>query len=61
LLANSTPDSVTLLDAKNIRTTLKRDEIETLEPMSASLMPERLLDPLSDQEICDLFAWLRSE
>jgi putative heme-binding domain-containing protein len=61
LLADSAAESVTLLDAKNIRTTLKRNEIETLEPMSASLMPERILDPLSDQEIRDLFAALQSD
>ncbi|HVX11774.1 MAG TPA: PVC-type heme-binding CxxCH protein [Pirellulales bacterium] len=61
LLANSNPESVTLLDAKNVRTTLRRDEIEALEPLPTSLMPERLLDTLSVQEICDLFAYLRSD
>lgn len=61
LLAASTPDSVTLLDSQNTRTTLPRGEIETLEPMPISLMPERILDPLTDQELRDLFAYLRSD
>ena len=61
LMADSSPDSVTLLDAKNVRTTLARSEIETLEPAATSLMPERLLDTLTTQEICDLFAYLRAD
>lgn len=61
LLANSSPDSVTLLDNQNVRTTLARNEIESLEPMTISLMPERILDPLSDQELRDLFAYLQSD
>ncbi|HQU42076.1 MAG TPA: c-type cytochrome, partial [Pirellulales bacterium] len=61
LLAESTADSVTLLDAKNVRTTINRAEIDALEPMAASLMPERILDPLTDQEIRDLFAYLQSQ
>jgi putative heme-binding domain-containing protein len=61
LLADSTPDSVTLLDAKNVRTTLNRKDIEALEASSSSLMPERILDPLTDEEICDLFAYLQSQ
>jgi putative heme-binding domain-containing protein len=59
LLADSNADSITLLDAKNVRTTLNRAEIETLEPAGASLMPERILDTLTDQQIRDLFAYLR--
>jgi putative heme-binding domain-containing protein len=61
LLASSTPESITLLDNQNMRTILARDEIESLEPMSISLMPERILDPLSDQELRDLFAYLQSD
>ncbi|HET6883161.1 MAG TPA: HEAT repeat domain-containing protein, partial [Pirellulales bacterium] len=61
LMADSGPDSVTLLDAKNVRTTLARNGIETLEPAATSLMPERLLDTLTTQEICDLFAFLRTD
>lgn len=61
LLAESTADSVTLLDAKNVRTTINRADIDQLEPAASSLMPERILDPLSDDEIRDLFAYLQSQ
>jgi putative heme-binding domain-containing protein len=61
LLAASTDDAVTLLDGQNVRTTLSRGELEAFEPMSISLMPERILDPLADQELRDLFAYLQSE
>jgi putative heme-binding domain-containing protein len=60
LLADSNAESVTLLDAKNVRATVSRKEIETMEPMPSSLMPERILDALTDQQIRDLFAYLQS-
>ena len=61
LLAASTADTVTLVDAQNIRTTLARGELDAFEPSPLSLMPERLLDPLADQELRDLFAYLQSD
>jgi putative heme-binding domain-containing protein len=61
LQSDSTADSVTLLDGRNVRTTLARAELESLTAMSTSLMPERILDPLTDQELRDLFAYLQSE
>ncbi|HWB08501.1 MAG TPA: PVC-type heme-binding CxxCH protein [Pirellulales bacterium] len=60
LLAESTPDAITLLDAKNARTTINRMDIEAMEPMPSSLMPERILDALTDQQIRDLFEYLQS-
>jgi putative heme-binding domain-containing protein len=60
LLAENTSEKVTVLDAKGVRTTLRRKEIESLTRADASLMPEGILDVLSDQEIRDLFAYLRS-
>jgi putative membrane-bound dehydrogenase-like protein len=61
LMAESTPKTVTLLDEKNQRTVLERQDIDTLRPSPQSLMPERILDPLSDQDIRDLFAYLQTE
>lgn len=61
LLAENTPDRVTVLDAKGVRTTLRKNEIESLERAQISLMPEGSLDALSDQELRDFFAYLRSE
>lgn len=39
---------------------LNRSDIESLEVATASLMPEGLLDPLTDQEVLDLVAYLRT-
>ncbi len=60
LLAESTPDKVTVLDARGLRTPLARREVESVTRAESSLMPEGILDTLSDQEIRDLFAYLRS-
>jgi putative membrane-bound dehydrogenase-like protein len=60
LLAESGPATVTLLDAKNERLVLPRTNIESLTPSRQSLMPEKLLDELDDQQIRDLFAYLQS-
>ena len=38
---------------------LRRDEIVTMKPADVSLMPEGILDGLTDAEIRDLFAYLR--
>jgi putative membrane-bound dehydrogenase-like protein len=45
------------LDGENI--TLRASEIATLQPMGRSLMPEGLLEGMSEQELRDLFAYLR--
>jgi type 1 glutamine amidotransferase len=61
LVAEATPATVTLVDAKNERTTLARQDIEEMKPSSQSLMPDRLLDDLDEQQIRDLFAYLQSD
>jgi len=61
LLAESTEQTVTLLDAKNKRTVLERAEIEELAESPGSLMPDNLLDALTQQQIRDLFAYLQAE
>ena len=40
--------------------TLARDEIDAIKPSPTSIMPEGLLKGLSDQQVRDLFAYLRS-
>jgi putative heme-binding domain-containing protein len=40
--------------------TVRQDQVEEMAPQRKSLMPEGLLDPLSDQQVRDLFAYLRS-
>ena len=61
LMAESTPDTVTLLDAKNVRSVIRRDQIEELRGSPVSLMPEKLLDALEDQQLRDLFAYLQGD
>ncbi|MCH8923240.1 MAG: c-type cytochrome, partial [Planctomycetes bacterium] len=61
LLVEQTPGSVTLLDAKNERTTVAREAIETIRESAASLMPDNILTPLKPQELRDLFRYLQSE
>jgi putative membrane-bound dehydrogenase-like protein len=61
LIAEDAAKAVTVLDAKNERTVVAKDAIEELTPSPASLMPEKILDPLSDQEIRDFFAYVRGD
>ncbi|MFO0807506.1 MAG: PVC-type heme-binding CxxCH protein [Gemmataceae bacterium] len=61
LIVEQSPQAVTLVDSKGDRTTLPRDKIESLEASRFSLMPEKLLDALSNEELRDLFAFLQSE
>jgi putative heme-binding domain-containing protein len=61
LLADSNVETITVLDAKNQRTVVKRGDVEELRPSELSLMPENVLAPLNNQEIRDLFAYLRSK
>ncbi|TWU06300.1 Cytochrome c [Stieleria varia] len=53
-------DGLTLLtaDAKTVR--VNTDMIELIRPASSSLMPEGLLEGLSDQDVADLVAYLSS-
>jgi putative membrane-bound dehydrogenase-like protein len=61
LIVDRSPAAITLLDAKNERTVLAQNRIESLEPSSVSLMPDNILDPLDDQQIRDLFSYLQGD
>ncbi|MFN0056284.1 MAG: PVC-type heme-binding CxxCH protein [Planctomycetales bacterium] len=61
LLIEQDGASVTLVDAKNQRTRFPREQIDELTESPASLMPEKLLEQLSPQELRDLFAYLQSK
>ncbi|MDB6028395.1 MAG: putative rane-bound dehydrogenase [Verrucomicrobiales bacterium] len=60
LIAEQSANSVTLMAAKNERTTIPRDKIVSMQESSISLMPEGLMHPLSPQERRDLFTYLQS-
>ena len=60
-LAAPQGDTVTVLQSDGTKMTLKKSEIEQQFASLVSVMPEKLLDPLTQQEIADLFAFLESE
>jgi len=59
LIAEQDGASLTILDAKNERTRIPRADVEVLVESELSLMPEKLLDELTPQQICDLFGYLQ--
>lgn len=59
-IEQDSPERVTLRAVDGISYTIERDSIESMKPQAQSLMPEGLLDSLSDQQVRDLFAYLRS-
>ena len=61
LIAEQSPQAVTLLDARAERTIVPRDRIDTITVSPVSLMPEKLLDALTDQQVRDLFAYLAAD
>ena len=60
IIAEQDAAVITLLDAKNQRTRISRDQIDEMTESTVSLMPERLLEQLTPQQLRDLFAWLQS-
>lgn len=58
LMADQDPASVTIVDERNQRTRIMRDQIASISESNTSLMPERILEGLSPQELRDLFAYI---
>lgn len=61
LIVDQTPSSVTLLNAKNERVAIRREEIDELDESPLSLMPENAYKELSPQQLRDLFSYLQGE
>jgi putative heme-binding domain-containing protein len=61
LIAEQTAGSITLLGAKNERTAIPRDKIESLRESPVSLMPDNLLKDLKPDELRDLFSYLQAD
>jgi putative membrane-bound dehydrogenase-like protein len=59
-IADEDTTVVVLRTAEGQTLTLPRDQIDEMEKSPKSLMPDGLLDQLSDEEVRDLFAYLRS-
>jgi len=60
LLSEESAASVTILGAKNERTTIARDDMEEMHVSSVSLMPEGILKQLKPQQVRDLLRYLNS-
>ena len=58
MLTDRNNTTVQLRDAKNHLTTIPRSEIEELQAMKTSLMPDGILKRLNDDEVAALFAYL---
>jgi putative heme-binding domain-containing protein len=61
LIAEQTPDAITLRDAKGEPTRLPRADVEAMKESPASLMPESLYKQLSPGQLRDLFSYLQGE
>ena len=57
ILRDQTPNALVIQSASE-RITLPRDDVEEIKGSNVSMMPEGQLDPLTAQEIRDLFAYL---
>jgi putative heme-binding domain-containing protein len=52
---------VTVVNDQPVKTSIAKKDIADIRPSPISLMPEKILDTLSDAQIADLFAYLASE
>ncbi len=57
-IAASNGDVLTLQSLSGEETVLSASQIKEMKALQTSIMPERILDPLSDQEIRDIFAYI---
>jgi putative membrane-bound dehydrogenase-like protein len=60
LVSRSLPESMVVTDASAAQRTLSRSEIASMQPLPTSLMPNGLDRALTEQELLDLVAYLRS-
>jgi putative heme-binding domain-containing protein len=59
-IENQNANTVWLKDSAGTRVVLAREKMDRIDPMQVSIMPEGLLDPLTDHQVADLFAYLQS-
>ena len=59
-ITEQTDEFVTITDIDNRITRIRKEDIEQMKTQNKSLMPEKLLNAFSDQEIHDLLSFLKS-
>jgi type 1 glutamine amidotransferase len=52
---------VNVIENKPVKTTVAKRDIDEMLPSALSLMPEKVLDTMSDQDVRDLFAFLQGD
>jgi putative heme-binding domain-containing protein len=60
LIVDENDRLLTLVDSNRQKTTIPRESVEMVKPSEVSLMPEGLLDKLTEPQIRDLFRYLQS-
>jgi putative heme-binding domain-containing protein len=60
LLVDKDPQVIVLRTSEGQKITVPKKKVDDIRPQRKSLMPEDLLKPLTDQQVRDLFAYLRS-
>jgi putative membrane-bound dehydrogenase-like protein len=60
LIVEQGDSAITVVDAQNQRTVLNRADVKEIAPSSISLMPEGLLEPLTPEQVRDLFSYLQA-
>ncbi len=60
LVIDENDQSLTLIDSNRQKTIVARDAVEDAKPSDVSLMPEGLLDKLTEPQIRDLFRYVQS-
>jgi putative membrane-bound dehydrogenase-like protein len=60
LIVEETPERIVLRTATGDRTAIATSEIESRKALPTSLMPDKLADPLKDEQIVDLLEFLSS-
>jgi len=61
LIVDRTSYAVVLRNSKNEDVTILNSDVDELFQQTVSLMPDRLLNDLTDQQIADLLAWLKDQ
>jgi putative heme-binding domain-containing protein len=59
-LIRETAQEITVVDSTGTELTVRKEHLRSMEPMTLSIMPEGLLDGMTDQELRDLFKFIQS-
>ncbi len=60
LVIEESDSALTLFDSNKQKTVIAREDIDELKPSDVSIMPEGVLDPLTEMQVRDLFRYLQS-